>query len=106
MKGPWVGVHAPKLDSLASTSQVCSFLAFTSHGSWKMCQDLAILPAVLTSCLRVLRPSRLSSPPLIALGPIGSAAFNNEFGRPCITGYFRTFLAKIPLCDGSEELRG
>ena len=24
-------------------------------------------------------------------GPIGSASFNNEFGRPCTTGYFRTF---------------
>ncbi|MEO0366562.1 MAG: phosphoribosylformylglycinamidine synthase [Pseudomonadota bacterium] len=26
-------------------------------------------------------------------GPIGAAAFNNEFGRPNIGGYFRTFLA-------------
>jgi phosphoribosylformylglycinamidine synthase len=24
-------------------------------------------------------------------GPIGAAAFNNEFGRPCIAGYFRPF---------------
>ena len=24
-------------------------------------------------------------------GPIGAAAFNNEFGRPALTGYFRTF---------------
>ena len=24
-------------------------------------------------------------------GPIGAAAFNNEFGRPNILGYFRTF---------------
>ena len=24
-------------------------------------------------------------------GPIGGAAFNNEFGRPNICGYFRTF---------------
>ena len=24
-------------------------------------------------------------------GPIGAAAFNNEFGRPNIAGYFRTF---------------
>ncbi len=24
-------------------------------------------------------------------GPLGAAAFNNEFGRPCIAGYFRTF---------------
>lgn len=43
---------------------------------------------------------------LIRPGPIGSAAFNNEFGRPCITGYFRTLLAKVPLDDGKEEIRG
>jgi phosphoribosylformylglycinamidine synthase len=24
-------------------------------------------------------------------GPIGAAAYNNEFGRPCLGGYFRTF---------------
>ena len=24
-------------------------------------------------------------------GPIGAASFNNEFGRPNIAGYFRTF---------------
>jgi phosphoribosylformylglycinamidine synthase (EC 6.3.5.3) len=24
-------------------------------------------------------------------GPLGGAAFNNEFGRPALTGYFRTF---------------
>ena len=24
-------------------------------------------------------------------GPIGGASFNNEFGRPALCGYFRTF---------------
>ena len=24
-------------------------------------------------------------------GPLGAAAFNNEFGRPAVLGYFRTF---------------
>ena len=24
-------------------------------------------------------------------GPLGAAAFNNEFGRPNLTGYFRSF---------------
>lgn len=28
-------------------------------------------------------------------GPLGGAAFNNEFGRPALTGYFRTFEQKI-----------
>lgn len=38
------------------------------------------------------RPTRIVSPLQIMLdGPIGAAAFNNEFGRPNLTGYFRTF---------------
>ncbi len=38
------------------------------------------------------RPGRIASPLDIMLeGPIGGAAFNNEFGRPNICGYFRTF---------------
>ena len=28
-------------------------------------------------------------------GPIGAAAFNNEFGRPNIFGYFRTFEQRV-----------
>jgi phosphoribosylformylglycinamidine synthase len=37
------------------------------------------------------RPDRIVSPLSIMIeGPIGSAAFNNEFGRPNLTGYFRT----------------
>jgi len=34
-------------------------------------------------------------------GPIGAAAFNNEFGRPNLAGYFRTYEQKI-----GDELRG
>ena len=38
------------------------------------------------------RPGRIASPLQIMLdGPIGAASFNNEFGRPNIGGYFRTF---------------
>ena len=38
------------------------------------------------------RPSRIASPLQIMLeGPVGAASFNNEFGRPNIGGYFRTF---------------
>ena len=37
-------------------------------------------------------PSRIANPLQIMLeAPIGSAAFNNEFGRPNILGYFRSF---------------
>ena len=38
------------------------------------------------------RPGRIVSALQIMLeGPIGAAAFNNEFGRPCLAGYFRSF---------------
>ncbi|MEM8548811.1 MAG: phosphoribosylformylglycinamidine synthase, partial [Pseudomonadota bacterium] len=40
------------------------------------------------------RPARIVSALDIMLeGPIGAAAFNNEFGRPNLGGYFRTFTA-------------
>ena len=38
--------------------------------------------------------------------PIGSAAFNNEFGRPCTAGYFRTLLSEVQVDEKSKELRG
>ena len=38
------------------------------------------------------KPSRIASPLQIMIeGPIGAAAFNNEFGRPSTIGYFRVF---------------
>lgn len=36
-------------------------------------------------------PPRMAQPlDIMVEGPIGAASFNNEFGRPCLTGYFRT----------------
>ncbi|MGA1510531.1 MAG: phosphoribosylformylglycinamidine synthase [Gammaproteobacteria bacterium] len=36
------------------------------------------------------KPDHIASPLEIMLeGPLGGAAFNNEFGRPCTSGYFR-----------------
>ncbi len=41
-------------------------------------------------------PDRLASACQIMLeGPIGAARFNNEFGRPALLGYFRTFSQTI-----------
>jgi phosphoribosylformylglycinamidine synthase len=38
------------------------------------------------------KPGRIVSALEVMIdGPLGAAAFNNEFGRPCIAGYFRTF---------------
>lgn len=52
------------------------------------------------------KPERIASALDIMIeGPIGAAAFNNEFGRPNLTGYFRTFEQRVPGPQG-EELRG
>ena len=49
-------------------------------------------------------PERMATPLEIMLdGPIGGAAFNNEFGRPNLLGYFRTFEAPGPT---DNEIRG
>jgi phosphoribosylformylglycinamidine synthase len=48
------------------------------------------------------KPDRIVSALQIMLeGPIGGAAFNNEFGRPNLAGYFRTFEENV-----SGEMRG
>ncbi len=52
------------------------------------------------------KPARLASALEIMLeGPIGGAAFNNEFGRPNLCGYFRTWETPVMGPDGLE-LRG
>ncbi len=52
------------------------------------------------------KPDRIVSALEIMLeGPIGAAAFNNEFGRPNLCGYFRTYEERTPAPDGAE-LRG
>ncbi|MDW7547360.1 phosphoribosylformylglycinamidine synthase [Pseudoalteromonas sp. McH1-7] len=35
-------------------------------------------------------------------GPLGGAAFNNEFGRPNLLGYFRTYEEKVESHNGAE----
>ena len=53
------------------------------------------------------RPEHIASGLQILLeGPIGSAGYNNEFGRPCITGFFRTLTISIPIGNGEFEIRG
>jgi phosphoribosylformylglycinamidine synthase len=52
------------------------------------------------------KPGRIVSALDIMLeGPIGAAAFNNEFGRPNLCGYFRTYESEVPGPEG-PELRG
>ncbi|MDQ3205915.1 MAG: phosphoribosylformylglycinamidine synthase [Pseudomonadota bacterium] len=40
---------------------------------------------------RPLNPRMAPALEIMLDGPIGAAAFNNEFGRPALTGYFRSF---------------
>ncbi len=50
------------------------------------------------------KPGRIVSPLEIMLeGPIGGAAFNNEFGRPNLCGYFRSFELDVPGAQGIER---
>ncbi|WP_165856623.1 phosphoribosylformylglycinamidine synthase [Marinobacter sp. JSM 1782161] len=52
------------------------------------------------------KPDRIASPLDIMIeGPIGGASFNNEFGRPNLAGYFRTFEQAVPSPAG-DEVRG
>ncbi|KAI9508608.1 CobB/CobQ-like glutamine amidotransferase domain-containing protein [Russula earlei] len=47
------------------------------------------------------RPAHIASALDIMIeGPLGAAAFNNEFGRPALAGYFRTFAEREPGPDG------
>ncbi len=52
------------------------------------------------------KPDRIVSALSIMLeGPLGAASFNNEFGRPGICGYFRTF-EQFVAAEGRSPLRG
>jgi phosphoribosylformylglycinamidine synthase len=52
------------------------------------------------------KPDRIASALEIMIdGPLGGAAFNNEFGRPAIAGVFRTFEQTVPSLSG-PEVRG
>jgi len=52
------------------------------------------------------KPERIASALDIMIeGPLGGAAFNNEFGRPNINGYFRTFELEAD-GPGGREVRG
>jgi phosphoribosylformylglycinamidine synthase len=67
---------------------------------WEWCgeteSDKPPPASALTPCPTYGRPERIVSPLAIMLeGPIGAAAFNNEFGRPNLAGYFRTLEAWV-----------
>ncbi len=49
------------------------------------------------------RPEHIASPLQIMIdGPLGGAAFNNEFGRPNLGGYFRVYEQTVPGGPGGQ----
>ncbi|KAF9455499.1 CobB/CobQ-like glutamine amidotransferase domain-containing protein [Collybia nuda] len=55
------------------------------------------------------RPSHIASAlDIMVEGPLGASAFNNEFGRPALAGYFRTFAESVAVTDDGavREVRG
>jgi phosphoribosylformylglycinamidine synthase len=49
------------------------------------------------------KPDRIASPLQIMIdGPLGGAAFSNEFGRPVLGGYFRTYEQNVGLDDAAN----
>ena len=49
------------------------------------------------------KPTHMASAlDIMLMGPLGAAAFNNEFGRPAINGYFRTYETLV----AGEQVRG
>ena len=72
-------------------------------------------PAPAPTSLRsgTVSPAHLGKPPRVASalqimldGPIGAAAYNNEFGRPNLNGYFRTYEMETPDGPGKTRLHG
>ncbi|MEE8057389.1 MAG: phosphoribosylformylglycinamidine synthase [Pseudomonadales bacterium] len=50
------------------------------------------------------KPNRIvSALDIMIEGPVGGAAFNNEFGRPNLNGYFRTYEETVNGCGGIER---
>jgi len=53
------------------------------------------------------KPAHIASALQIMIdGPLGAAAFNNEFGRPNILGYFRSYEMQLNNGQGRAALRG
>ncbi|WP_076591489.1 phosphoribosylformylglycinamidine synthase [Herminiimonas arsenitoxidans] len=60
--------------------------------AWENDHDVTTSAAGAASSQAYGKPDRIASPlEIMVEGPIGAAAFNNEFGRPNLGGYFRTY---------------
>jgi phosphoribosylformylglycinamidine synthase len=75
---------------------VCGFSVSNLHlpGMAQPWEDAASYPGRIASALEIM-----------IAGPLGAAAFNNEFGRPNIGGYFRVFEQRAS-AGGRDVVRG
>jgi len=59
---------------------------------WENAADVTAPPAARDTSKVYGKPERIASPLQIMIdGPLGGAAFSNEFGRPVLAGYFRSY---------------
>ncbi|KOS20116.1 putative phosphoribosylformylglycinamidine synthase [Escovopsis weberi] len=68
-----------------------------STGSWKLTQEVVHILAKVE-----LFTHYASSLDIMLEAPIGSARFNNEFGRPALAGCFRTLLTQGDAGEGGD----
>lgn len=53
------------------------------------------------------RPEHIASAlDIMVEAPLGAAAFNDEFGRPALGGYWRTYMQQVETESGAQEYRG
>ncbi|MEB0164836.1 phosphoribosylformylglycinamidine synthase, partial [Glaciimonas sp. CA11.2] len=65
-----------------------------ANQAWENAGDVTISADSVSASSTAIygKPDRIASPLQIMIdGPLGGAAFNNEFGRPILGGYFRTY---------------
>ncbi|WP_426197110.1 phosphoribosylformylglycinamidine synthase [Massilia sp. DWR3-1-1] len=65
----------------------------------------SVTAAGATDAVNYGKPERIASPLQIMIdGPLGGAAFSNEFGRPVLGGYFRSYEQNVgPLSAGALD---
>ena len=85
---------APKAGLTGFTVSALRWPAGTAASSPMGLADLPAPPAHMASALDIMLQ-----------GPLGGAAFNNEFGRPNLAGYFRSY-EQLVVSEQDQVLRG
>jgi phosphoribosylformylglycinamidine synthase len=72
---------------------------------WENAANVNQNPGARAQAAAYGKPDRIASPLQIMIeGPLGGAAFSNEFGRPVLGGYFRTYEQNLgPLSAGTAD---